>query len=287
MNIEVICPLYNAEKYILDLDANIKKQKNVDLKKISYVLTESSDNTESMLKNINATYSKLKKEEFSHSTARENVAMKSEADILVFISQDIEIKNEDWLEKLVKPIVDNESEASYSRQVTKYNNIEKYTREKNYPDTSFVNTKENLKEKGLKTFFFSDASSAIKTSVFKELNGYDGKRLVINEDMYIAYKIIMKGYRIKYCSDSIVYHSHKFTFKELYKRYYDTGVFFKENSYIDQYGTNKAGGSLAIYILKRAIQERNIKALLEFLPNMLARFLGMKMGKLSVKNESK
>ena len=97
----------------------------------------------------------------------------------------------------------------------------------------------------------------------------------------------MKGYRIKYCSDSIVYHSHKFTFKELYKRYYDTGVFFKENSYIDQYGTNKAGGSLAIYILKRAIQERNIKALLEFLPNMLARFLGMKMGKLSVKNESK
>ena len=77
MNIEVICPLYNAEKYILDLDANIKKQKNVDLKKISYVLTESSDNTESMLKNINATYSKLKKEEFSHSTARENVAMKS------------------------------------------------------------------------------------------------------------------------------------------------------------------------------------------------------------------
>ena len=287
MNIEVICPLYNAEKYILDLDANIKNQKKVDLKKISYVLTESSDNTESMLKNINATYSKLKKTDFSHSTSRENVAMKSEADILVFISQDIEIKNEDWLEKLVKPIVDNESEASYSRQVTKYNNIEKYTREKNYPDTSFVNTKENLKEKGLKTFFFSDASSAIKTSVFKELNGYDGKRLVINEDMYIAYKIIMKGYRIKYCSDSIVYHSHKFTFKELYKRYYDTGVFFKENSYIDQYGTNKAGGSLAIYILKRAIQERNIKALLEFLPNMLARFLGMKMGKLSVKNESK
>lgn len=281
MNIEVICPLYNAQKYILDLDANIKKQKNVDLKKISYVLTESSDNTEILLKNINATYSKLKKEEFSHSTARENVAMKSEADILVFISQDIEIKNEDWLENLVKPIIDNESEASYSRQVTKYNNIEKYTREKNYPDTSFMNTKEDIKEKGLKTFFFSDASSAIKTSIFKKLNGYDGKKLVINEDMYIAYKLITNEYRIKYCSDSIVYHSHKFTFKELYKRYYDTGMFFKENSYIDQYGTNKAGGSLAIYILKRAIQDKNIQVLFEFLPNMLARFLGMKMGKLS------
>ena len=287
MNIEIICPLYKAENYIVDLDNNIKKQKNVNIKKISYVLTESSDNTEKLLKRINATYSKLKKEEFSHSTARENIAKKSDADIVVFITQDIDIRNNDWLEKLVNPIINGECEASFSRQVTKYNNIEKYTREKNYPDKSFINTKADIKEKGLKTFFFSDASSAIKTEIFKKLNAYDGKRLVINEDMYIAYKLITNGYRIKYCSDSVVYHSHKFTFKEIYKRYYDTGVFFKENSYIDKYGTNKAGGGMALYILKRAIQERNIPVLFEFLPNMLARFLGMKMGKLSVKNESK
>lgn len=279
MNIEIICPLYKAENYLLNLDANIKKQKNVDIKKISYVLTESSDNTEKLLKDLKASYSKLKKEEFSHSTARENVAKKSDADIVVFITQDIDIRNDDWLEKLVNPIINGECEASFSRQVTKYNNIEKYTREKNYPDKSFINTKADIKEKGLKTFFFSDASSAIKTEIFKKLNGYDGKRLVINEDMYIAYKLITNGYRIKYCSDSIVYHSHKFTFKEIYKRYYDTGVFFKENSYIDEFGTNKAGGGMALYILKRAIQEKNVPVLFEFLPNMLARFLGMKMGK--------
>jgi len=278
MSIEIICPLYNAEKYIIDLDNNIKKQKNVEISKITYVLTESSDKTEEKLKEINATYNKLKKEEFSHSTARENVAINSDSDIVVFITQDIEIRNEDWLEKLVMPIINNECEASYSRQVTKYNNIERYTREKNYPEKSFINTKDDIKSKGLKTFFFSDASSAIKTEIFKKLNGYDGKRLVISEDMYIAYKIIMNGYRIKYCADSVVYHSHKFTLKQLYNRYYDTGIFFKENSYLDQYGTNNAGGGLAKYILKRALQEKNIPVLIEFLPNMLVRFIGMKMG---------
>ena len=77
-----------------------------------------------------------------------------------------------------------------------------------------------------------------------------------------------------------MYHSHKFTFKQLYKRYYDTGVFFKENVYLDNYGTNKAGGSLAKYILKRAIEEKNFSALLEFVPNMMARFIGMKIGKM-------
>ena len=101
--------------------------------------------------------------------------------------------------------------------------------------------------------------------------------------MYIAYKIIMNGYRIKYCADSVVYHSHKFTLKQLYKRYYDTGRFFKQENYLDKYGTNKSGGGLAKYILKRAIQDKNIKVLLRFIPDMAARFLGMKMGKRSTK----
>ena len=75
---------------------------------------------------------------------------------------------------------------AYGEQI--YNNIEKYTREFNYPDHDFVVSKDDLKEKGLKTFFFSDASGAISAKVFKEVNGYDQKRLPISEDMYIIYK---------------------------------------------------------------------------------------------------
>ena len=279
MNVEIICPLYNAEKYIVNLDRNLKKQKNVIINKITYILTRSKDETERELKEISADYSIIEPENFSHSLVREQAAMVSTADIIVFITQDIDIRNEDWLEKLVEPIINNEAEACFSRQLTKYDNIEKYTREKNYPSESYINTKYDIKKKGLRTFFFSDASSAIKTEIFKKLNGYDGKDLPISEDMYIAYKIIMNGYRIKYCADSVVYHSHKFTLKQLYNRYYDTGRFFKQNSYLDQYGTNKSGGGLAKYILKRAIQEKNIKVLLRFIPDMFARFIGMKMGK--------
>ena len=281
MEIEIICPLYNAEKYLYNLDKSFKMQKNVKLKKISYILTESSDNTEKMLNEISAEYEKIKKEEFSHSLSREKVAMKSDANILVFVTQDVEIKNDDWLEKLVEPIVKNEVEASFSRQLTKYDNIEKYTREKNYPEKSYVVSKNDLEKMGLRTFFFSDASAAIRTDVYQKLNGYDGKKLPISEDMYIAYKIIMNDYKIKYCSDSIVYHSHEFTLKQLYQRYYDTGRFFKQNNYLDKYGTNKTGGGLAKYILKRAFQDRNWRVLVRFLPDMMARFVGMKVGKMS------
>lgn len=277
--IEIICPLYNAAEYIDNLDKSLKMQKNVEIDKITYLLTESNDNSEQILKKISATYVVIAKKDFSHSTVRENVAMKSNSDVLVFITQDIDIRNDEWLYNLVQPIISNEAEATFSRQKTKYDNIEKYTREKNYPEESYVVSKEDVENMGLRAFFFSDASSAIKTSVFKELNGYDNKKLPISEDMYIAYKIVMNGYKIKYCADSVVYHSHKFTLKQLYKRYYDTGMFFKQNSYLDKYGTNKAGGGLAKYILKRAIQDKNLKVLIRFVPDMAARFLGMKMGK--------
>ena len=52
MKVEIICPLYNAATYILKLHASLLAQKNVDILKISYVMTESSDETEKSCKRI-------------------------------------------------------------------------------------------------------------------------------------------------------------------------------------------------------------------------------------------
>ena len=279
MNVDIICPLYNAEKYILNLHKSLEMQKRVTINKYRYVVTKGTDNTEQILQDLKIDYKLIKPEEFSHALTREKEAMESNADILVFITQDVIIKDEYWLYNLVKDIEKNECEACYSRQICTNNTIEKYTREKNYPEESFVVTKKDISRLGLRTFFFSDASSAIKKDIFLKLKGYDGKKLPINEDMYIAYKLIMNNYRINYCAESKVIHSHQFTLKQIYKRYYDIGKFFKENPYLDNYKTNKTGGNLALYILKRAIQDKNINVLINFIPNMSARFLGMKKGK--------
>ena len=279
MTIDIICPLYNAEKFIMDLHKNILNQKDVNINLINYVLTKSNDNTEKLLKTINCNYEVIQKNEFSHSLTREKVANKSNADILVFITQDIIIKSEYWLANLTKGIIKGECEAAYSRQVCNNNSLEKYTRERNYPENSFIVLQKDIEKKGLQTFFFSDASSAIKREIFVKLNGYDGKNLPTNEDMYFAYKLITNGYRIKYCADSVVEHSHIFTLKQLYKRYYDTGMFFKQNTYLNKYKVNQAGGGMALYVLKRAFQDKNFKVIVEFIPNMAARFIGMKMGK--------
>lgn len=279
MTIDVICPIYNGEEYIKDLNKSLLKQ-SVNINSINYILTESKDKSEDILKELNCSYKKIKPSEFSHSLTREEAAFNSKADIVVFITQDIEIRSKNWLKKLTDSIKNGEAEACYSRQLTKYNNIEKYTRESNYPDKSIIKTKKDITDLGLKTFFFSDASSAIKRDIFEMLNGYDNKNLPISEDMYFAYKLIYAGYRIKYCADSEVYHSHNFKLKELYNRYKLTGNFFKENDYLDQYGTTNSGAKLAKYILKRIFQDRNYKLLFRYPFDMAARLIGMKVGKM-------
>jgi len=278
MKIEIICPLYNGSTYIEDLVKNINKQIKVNFN-LFFVLTETNDSSLDILNKLNLKFDKINKEDFSHSLTREKFALESKADIIVFITQDIVIESDLWLFNLTKDIIEGSVDASYSRQISKYNNLEKYTREKNYPNESRIVTKKDIKELGLRAFFFSDASSAIRKDTFIKLNGYDNKDLPISEDMYIAYKLITNGYKIKYCSDSVVYHSHNFTLKELYNRYKLTGMFFKQNSCMNDYKTNKTGSNLAKYVLKRAIHDKNIKVLLRFIPDMMARYIGMKVGK--------
>lgn len=279
MTVDIICPLYNAENYIENLHKSFEMQENVNINKIYYIITRGRDSTIEKVKNLNCKYKVIESKDFSHSCTREQAAFESDADIIVFVTQDVIIKRKDWLSNLLQPIIDNESDASYSRQISNNNTIEKYTREKNYPNISSIVSKADIDVLGLKAFFFSDASSAIKREVFVKLNGYDGKKFPTNEDMYIAYKLIINGYRIKYCADSEVIHSHKFTFKQQYKRYYDTGRFFKQNKFLNNYKVNKAGSNLAKYVLKRAWQEKNWRVIVNFLPNMIARYVGMKMGK--------
>lgn len=280
MKISIICPLYNAEGYIEDLYFNIKKQKDVCIEEIKFILTESSDNTEDKLKDLKCNYKKISKQEFSHSLVRENAAFEAKGEILVFITQDIKIVDEYWLYHLTKDIIDGKCEAAFSRQIGyEEHKVERYTREINYPAEKRIVSKEDIDRLGLMTFFFSDASSAISKEIFIKLNGYDNKNLPTNEDMYFAYKLIMNGYRIEYAADSQIIHSHDLSFKETLKRYEEIGKFFDENQYLKEYSAGERGFTVLKYIAKRSIQDKKPLIIVDAIINFGARFIGMKFTK--------
>lgn len=278
MKIEVICLLYNAEKYIESMHESLLRQKNVDLT-IKYILTESKDKTEELCNELKVEYKKIKREEFSHSLTREKAIVESKADIVVLLTQDVKIQDDLFVYKLTKDIVLGNCEATYARQISNSNSIEKYIRESNYPNESIIKDKNVIKNLGLNTFFFSDAAAAIKRDVFIKLNGYDNKDLIISEDMYFAYKLIINGKRIKYVAEAVVEHSHEFNNFEFFKRYFDTGVFFSENAYLDEYSSNKSGFKLLCYVIKRIIADKKYALLLQLFNNFICRYVGFKFGK--------
>ena len=67
MKVEILCPLYNAEIYVEELNKNINKQKNVDFE-VRYLLTESSDNTKKILDKNYLKYDLIKKDEIKCSS---------------------------------------------------------------------------------------------------------------------------------------------------------------------------------------------------------------------------
>ena len=278
MDISVICPIYNGEKYIKDLNNKLINQKNIESFDITYLLTESKDRSEEELKKVNAKYELIKKEEFSHSLTREKAAYKAKGDIIVFITQDIKILDEDFLYKLTNDIDKNICDASFAKQICDNKTIERYTRMSNYPNESRVVSKEDIKNLGIKTYFYSDAAAAIRKDTFIKLNGYDGKVLLTNEDMYIAYKLINNGYKIKYCADAEVIHSHEYTYKTLFKRYFDQGVFLKQHEYIANSGANSSAMQLVKFVAISSLKEKNFRAFFDIIPNFAVRFIANKLG---------
>ena len=279
MSITVVCPLYKGSGYLDNLHKSIITQKDVEIKEIKYILTDTQDDSEKKLKTLKkCKYTVVSAKDFSHSLTRERAAMESDTDICVFITQDILIEDDKWLYKLTKPLYENKCEATFSRQVCDNKSIEKYTRMKNYPDESRITSKEDIKSLGIRTFFFSDAASAVNLNIYKELKGYDGLDLLTNEDMYLAYKLINNGYKIMYNAEACVIHSHDYRFKTLFKRYFDQGVFLRDNSYLLDYKANDSAMDLLKFVVKESIKEKNYKAFLNIVPNFGARFLGNKFG---------
>lgn len=278
MVIDILCPLYNAGEDFEMLMKGINAQKDVEVKNIIFPVTESSDNTLELAKSVpNAIIMEVKKGEFSHSLTRERAMRLATSDVVIFMTQDVFLSDSHALKELAESINGNIIQA-FARQITKYNGIERYTRELNYPAVSYTRTAADIPHEQLKTFYCSDACAAYDRKKFLELGGFDGKIFQMAEDMYYARKAILAGYSVRYCAESIVTHSHKFTLKQLYRRYYDMGVFIAQNPEFQQYKATDSGMKLALFTLKQAVKHFDIPVLFRWAPDMAARYLGKRAG---------
>ena len=286
LELDVVCPIYRNLNQIKSLVEHLKLQKNVDIKNMVFPLTLSSEVEDQQimdfLKENNIQYFTETTETFSHSLTREKAIRDyCKSKLVVLVSQDVVLFDENALYNLASKI-DDEYIYGFGRQICTNKSIEKYIRRKNYPEQGYTVSKDDIEKMQLMAFFTSDAFSCINRDKFIELDGYQGYNVMFAEDMLYSKFLLDAGYKKVYAADAVVDHSHKYTLKQLYKRYYETGKFHAEIKIFDQYKSTDSGMKLALYVLKEALKHFDIPVLFRWLPDMSARYLGMKKGRKAV-----
>ena len=171
------------------------------------------------------------KAEFDHGKTRNQGAGYSEADVMVFMTDDAVPADRNLIGALVKGLDQTGSQGemvvmAYGRQLPNQDCAlaEKYTRSFNYPEESRVKTKADLPELGIKTFFASNVCCAYERKAFLEAGGFIN-RTIFNEDMiYAGNAIRQRGQAVAYAADARVYHSHNYGCIAQFKRNFDLAV---------------------------------------------------------------
>lgn len=223
--VDIILPICNPDERTVQAVKRLLKQ-NYPVNRIYIFHTDKGmfpKELETLSEIIHITH--IRPEQFDHGGTRHQGAMISHAEFLIYMTQDALPVNEKLVENLMKAFEDERVGAAYARQLpaSDCGAIERFTRNFNYPAESRVKSEEDLEELGIKTYFCSNACAAYRKSVYMSLGGFETK-IIFNEDMIMAGRIIQSGYKIAYAADAQVIHSHHDGCLKLFKRNFDMAV---------------------------------------------------------------
>ncbi|MDO4523089.1 MAG: glycosyltransferase family 2 protein [Eubacteriales bacterium] len=226
----------------------------------------------------------IRSDEFDHGGTRAWAAGHSDADVLMFMTQDAMPQDEFLTQHLINAFSKDTSgmiAAAYARQepTEDCSYLEAYTRSFNYGNQSFVKSREDLPELGIKTFFCSNVCAAYLREAYELLGGFE-KHTIFNEDMILTARLVQRGYRVAYVAEARVIHSHNYNGRQQFQRNFDLAVSQTEHPEIFAQVRSESEG---IRLVKRSaaylIRQHKTGMLAELFWQSACKYLGYRMGK--------
>ncbi|MBN1141568.1 MAG: glycosyltransferase family 2 protein [Deltaproteobacteria bacterium] len=224
---------------------------------------------------------RIPRKDFNHGgTRRLAVGLCPEAEVIVFMTQDAVLASPEALGNLVAPFSDSLVGAAFGRQLPRpgAGPIEAHARLFNYPPVSRVKSKADIPALGIKTAFISNSFAAYRHDVLKRVGGFPQKT-IIGEDTYAVGKMLLAGWKVAYCAEAEVFHSHGYSFAQEWKRYFDTGVFHARNVWMrEAFGGAEGEGLRFLKSEIRYVAHRCPWLIPSVLARVLFRYLGFQAG---------
>ena len=255
----LIVPTLNAGRCWKDwLEAFDRQTRKPDC--LLVVDSSSSDETVALARAHGFAAHVIPKSAFNHGGTRQTgVNLLPEAELVVFMTQDALLASPQAIERLLAVFADGQVGAAYGRQLPHRGAgpIATHARLFNYPSASQLRSLEDRTRYGIKTAFISNSFAAYRRDALTQAGGFPADT-IMNEDTYVAGKMLFLGWKIAYCADAQVCHSHDYHCLDEFKRYFDIGVFHARSSWLQLiFGAAEGEGRRFVlselrYLLKHA-----------------------------------
>jgi glycosyltransferase involved in cell wall biosynthesis len=206
------------------LDGIVRQRLDEDIE-IVVVDSGSRDDSIDVARSYGARVHQIAPEEFNHGATRNLGVSLAAGQFLVFTSQDAEPESEDWLQRLLAPLRENEGVAGvYGRQAPHPDAKppERFFLDFLYgphPKKQRAATRDEL---SMQTTLFSNANSVVRRDLLERFPFVED--IIMSEDQEWSRRVLLAGYAICYEPRAVVRHSHPYTLGAAFRRFFDSGV---------------------------------------------------------------
>ena len=233
MSVGLVIPTLNPgpqwEAVLKKLDAQ-----NYHLDRVLIIDSSSNDATVAIAKAHGCEVSVIARSDFNHGTTRQLAAeILSDVEIIIYMTQDALLADPDTIGRLVSAFSDPRVGCAYGRQLPHPNAkpIGAHARLFNYPGTSVVRSLNDAAQIGIKAAFISNSFAAYRRSTLMEVGGFPASA-ILSEDTYVAAKMLLADWKVAYCADAMVFHSHDYSPAQEFRRYFDIGKFHAREAWV-------------------------------------------------------
>lgn len=231
MKCSFILPTRNVEKYIGYLLESIYSQE-YDGEIEVLIMDSSTDKTREIVQKFPVKLVNVDPDDYNYGKTRNDGASITDGEFIIFLSTDIVINDSRWLYNLTRHFSDPHVAGVFGRQIPKKDArpMEQFFISQTYPGVSTTLSCYNgvIREVDIKgnivknhVVIFSNVNSAIRRSVWKQIKLPE---MLKSEEIEWAKRALIKGNKIVYDSEAVVFHSHRYTLKQVFHEYFDSGA---------------------------------------------------------------
>ncbi|QJQ96047.1 MULTISPECIES: glycosyltransferase family 2 protein [Halomonadaceae] len=242
----------------------------------------SEDETAVLAEQAGCEVTTIARSDFDHGGTRGwAIGQLDDCEIIVFLTQDAIVADSATLDRLVEVFDDPLVGAAFGRQLPHDDAtpIAAHARFFNYPSVSYQVSFSDVERLGIKAAFLSNSFAAYRREALIAAGGFP-TGTILSEDMIAGARLLKAGWKLHYCADAQVYHSHNYSVIQECRRYFDIGVLHRRESWLlDMLGRAEGEGKRYVLSETKYLLKRSPMRLPEALIRNFAKYIGYRLGK--------